>query len=83
MYIKDLCIAPVSNLKIELFQFNEQFHKQFVKSLDMHKNVIERMDKQRILDITCVQKRGREKVDKSNFASIVKYDYEYTDKNTG
>ena len=46
----------------------------------MHKNVIERMDKQRILDITCVQKRGREKVDKSNFASIVKYDYEYTDK---
>ena len=48
----------------------------------MHKNVIERMDKQRILDITCVQKRGREKVDKSNFASIVKYDYEYTDKNT-
>ena len=36
----------------------------------MHKNVIERMDKQRILDITCVFKKGGEKkVDKSNFAS--------------
>ena len=70
MYIKDLCIAPVSNLKIEieLFQFNEQFHKQFVKSLDMHKNVIERMDKQRSLDITMCSKKGNEKVDKSNFA---------------
>ena len=70
MYIKDLCIAPVSNLKIEieLFQFNEQFHKQFVKSLDMHKNVIERMDKQRSLDINMCSKKGNEKVDKSNFA---------------
>ena len=68
MYIKDLCIAPVSNLKIELFQFNEQFHKQFVKSLDMHKNVIEKMDKQRNLDITMCSKKGKEKVDKSNFA---------------
>ena len=70
MYIKDLCIAPVSNLKIEieLFQFNEQFYKQFVKSLDMHKNVIEKMDKQRNLDITMCSKKGNEKVDKSNFA---------------
>ena len=70
MYIKDLCIAPVSNLKIEieLFQFNEQFYKQFVKSLDMHKNVIERMDKQRSLDINMCSKKGKEKVDKSNFA---------------
>ena len=68
MYIKDLCIARVSNLKIELFQFNEQFHKQFVKSLDMHKNVIEKMDKQRNLDITMCSKKGNEKVDKPNFA---------------
>ena len=61
LYKKDLCIAPVSNLKIELFQFNEQFHKQFVKSLDMHKNVIERMDKQRSLDITMCSKKGERK----------------------